>query len=80
MTAAAADRTSFGCAPNNKNTWFIESLNTAMAQEGSWKIIFEGTKSIVRSKEKAQGIPADKYSNPQSYVGSKMRGVWSNSI
>ncbi len=76
LTAAAKDRSSFGCQPNNDNTWFIESMNTALAQGGSWATVFGTTKNIVRAKEKSQGISSDAYSNPQSFVGANMRSTW----
>ncbi len=76
LTAAAKDRSSFGCRPNNANTWFIESMNAALAQGGSWGKVFATTKSIVRAKEKSQGIRAEAFSNPQSFIGANMRGVW----
>lgn len=76
LTAAAKDRTSFGCEPNAKNTWFIEALNTSMRSGGPWKTIFDRTKTIVRTQETKQGIPSDQHSNPQSYVGANMREFW----
>lgn len=73
MTAAAADRSSFGCNPDSDNTWFIKSLNRAMSMGGSWQHIFARTQALVAQDEAAIGVPA---SNPQSYVGSNMRGIW----
>jgi len=73
MTAAAADRSSFGCNPDSDNTWFIKSMNRAMAQGGSWQQIFARTRALVATDETAQGVPA---SNPQSYVGANMRDIW----
>lgn len=76
LTAAAADRSSFGCEPNNKNTWYIEAFNDALAQGGSLKDIATRAHALVRAREKAQGIPPERYSNPQISVGSKMKDIW----
>ena len=73
MTAAAADRSSFGCNPNNNNTFFIQAMNQALAQGGSWSTIFAQTEAIVRQMESDRGLPA---SNPQSYIGGQMQGLW----
>lgn len=80
ITAAAADRTSFGCAPKNDNTWFIESLNAAMSQGGTWEQVVARAHAIVRMKEKAQGVPAAEFSNPQYNVGRNMRRIWHSSL
>ena len=73
MTAAAADRSSFGCNPESDNTWFIKSLNRAMGMGGSWQQIFARTQTLVAQDEAAVGVPA---SNPQRFVGANMRGIW----
>lgn len=77
MTAASADRSSFGCNPDSDNTWFIKSLNRAMsevgAQGGSWEQVFARTRALVAADEAAAGFPA---SNPQRFVGSNMRDIW----
>ena len=78
LTAASADRSSFGCNPDSDNTWFIKSLNRAMgeigARGGSWEQVFERTRALVAADEAAAGFPA---SNPQRYVGANMRSIWS---
>lgn len=73
LTAAAADRTSFGCDPQSENTWFIKALNEALNQGGSWAQIFAGTRARVQAQEAAQGMPS---SDPQSFVGANMRQIW----
>lgn len=77
LTAAAADRSSFGCNPDSDNTWFIKSLNRAMvevtSQGGSWQQVFARTRALVAADEAAVGVLA---SNPQSYVGANMRDIW----
>jgi len=73
MTAAAADRSSFGCNPDSDNTWFIKSLNRAMAQGGSWQQVFARTRAFAAQDEITVGVPA---SNPQRFVGANMRDIW----
>jgi len=73
MTAAAADRSSFGCNPESDNTWFIRNLNRAMGMGGSWQQVFARTQALVAQDEANVGVPA---SNPQSFVGNNMRGIW----
>ncbi|MEL6959062.1 MAG: C13 family peptidase [Pseudomonadota bacterium] len=73
LTAASADRSSFGCSPESDNTWFIKALNRAMGEGGSWQQIFERTRALVAADEAAQGVPA---SNPQRFVGTNMREIW----
>ena len=77
LTAAAEDRTSFGCNPNSDNTWFIRSLNRAIKEGGSWSKIFERTKAFVAVDEETAGVVP---SNPQSWVGANMRGFWRNGV
>lgn len=77
MTAAAADRSSFGCNPDNDNTFFIRAMNQALGEGGSWEQIFARTQAIVTQMERDAGIPPSFASNPQSYVGSDMRAIWS---
>jgi len=77
LTAAAADRPSFGCNPDSDNTWFIKAINQAMvevgSQGGSWQQVFERTQALVIIDEAENGVTA---SNPQSFVGANMNDVW----
>lgn len=76
ITAAAADRTSFGCAPDAQNTWFIRALVAEMAAGGSWEDVFARTRALVQAFEAEQGIAPAQRSNPQVNVGRAMRGYW----
>ena len=75
LTAARADRPSFGCHPGAQNTWFVRALSGALAQGGDWKTVFERTRARVHSYESGRGIR--KQSEPQSSIGSAMGVVWS---
>jgi Peptidase C13 family len=64
LTAAARDRTSFGCQPNSSNTYFIEELLKAMADPSrSIDTAFEITKLNVERKEVMMKLTPP--SNPQ---------------
>ncbi len=64
LTAAAADRKSFGCAYQDKNTWFIaQLLGPHFKPENTWSQVFVATRDGVELQEKAQKISL--YSNPQ---------------
>lgn len=74
LTAARADRPSFGCQPDEKNTWFIKALSAELAAPGSWQSVFQRTRARVRAYEAAQGVT--QHSEPQSDVGANMAAVW----
>lgn len=76
ITAAAADRTSFGCEPDAENTWFMKALLAELRIGGSWQEVFERTKTRVLEFEAAQGVPVTELSNPQVSIGRNMRDFW----
>lgn len=80
ITAAAATRTSFGCSNDNTNTWFTKALKDALTKGTPLSAIFETASQNVLAFEKAQGIPSLRRSDPQAYVGRKMRDVWAASL
>jgi hypothetical protein len=64
LTAAAADRKSFGCAYQDKNTWFVaQLLGPHFRPENTWSEVFVATRDGVELQEKAQNISY--LSNPQ---------------
>lgn len=64
LTAAAADRKSFGCAYQDKKTWFIaQLLGPHFTPENTWSDVFVATRDGVELQEKAQNI--SDYSIPQ---------------
>lgn len=64
LTAAAADRNSFGCHYHDKNTWFIgQLLGPHFSPESSWDEVFTATRAGIENQEKLHRVsPA---SNPQ---------------
>ena len=69
LTAAAADRVSFGCQSNSRQTWFVEALLKSFDPELSLKQWFDRTVESVRTWEKNLGY---KESLPQMVVGADM--------
>ncbi|MCF6445559.1 C13 family peptidase [Nereida sp. MMG025] len=80
MTAAASNRTSFGCSNDNTNTWYTKALREAFVQDRALRDIYQTTRANVLAFETAQGIPVAKQSNPQANVGRNMRTVWASPL
>ncbi len=75
ITAAAADRTSFGCSDEREMTFFGEAFLKGSLQRGaSLRDTFEKAKAKLEVWEKADGLTPSK---PQAYVGKNMQDIWS---
>lgn len=73
ITAAASDRTSFGCSNNAKWTWFGQAyFRDALPKHGRFIPAFTAAKKDVERREKKQGYKA---SLPQIRVGDSIRSV-----
>ena len=71
ITAAAEDRTSFGCSDEREWTYFGDAyINTALRQERSFTVAFEVARKIIERREKTEGLTP---SSPQIYLGAAMR-------
>ncbi|HWM70271.1 MAG TPA: C13 family peptidase [Steroidobacteraceae bacterium] len=71
LTAAAADRTSFGCSDNRSLTYFGEAFyRDALPKSGTLQEAFSRATTDIASREQREGIRA---SNPQSYFGPAMQ-------
>jgi hypothetical protein len=69
LTAAAPDRTSFGCQPNREWTYFGDALfNHALRERRSLVASFESAAGLVSQWETAQRLSPP--SNPQKFVGA----------
>jgi hypothetical protein len=67
LTAAAADRTSFGCADDRDLTYFGEAFyRDALPKAKSLRAAFETALASIARREQAEGIEA---SNPQASYG-----------
>jgi hypothetical protein len=70
LTAAAADRTSFGCSDNRNLTYFGEAFyRDAFARSTSLREVFSRATNDIVSREQREGIKA---SNPQAFFGPAM--------
>jgi hypothetical protein len=74
ITAAAADRTSFGCAEDRPLTYFGEAfLNGPLRRGASLATSFEAAKKTVAQWEQEQKFTL---SLPQAYIGKNMQQFW----
>ena len=70
LTAAAADKTSFGCSNENDFTYFGDAyINTALRQDRSFVAAFDRAKDIIARREAAEKLTP---SEPQIYLGTAM--------
>jgi hypothetical protein len=68
ITAAAADRTSFGCSSDADLTYFGEAFyRDALPGARSIREAFDAAKSAIAARERAEG---ETPSNPQAYFGT----------
>jgi peptidase C13-like protein len=73
ITAAARDRTSFGCAPESKGTYFIDALfGTAFDGDRSLSSLFMLARRQVADRERSQRL---RPSLPQISTGGAMYGI-----
>ncbi len=71
ITAASADRTSFGCGTASDATYLAQALfGEAMKKTHSFEAAFEEARKTIEGWEQAKGITP---SQPQIYVGSQIR-------
>ena len=67
ITAAAADRTSFGCSNDRDLTYFGEAFfRDALPDARSLRDAFDKAKSAIAARERREGVDA---SRPQAYFG-----------
>ena len=72
MTAAAADRASFGCSHDSEMTFFTDALfNQALRADPSLLGAFERARTLVSERERAEGLSPP--SDPQVSVGAAIR-------
>lgn len=70
ITAAAADRSSFGCADDRDLTYFGEAFyRDALPDATSLRDAFDKAKVLIAEREKEEGVEA---SLPQAYFGEQM--------
>jgi hypothetical protein len=70
ITAASADRTSFGCSSTSESTYLTRALfGKALARTHSFQAAFAEARGTIEQWEREKGVPA---SEPQIYVGSQI--------
>ncbi len=73
MTAAQADRPSFGCGSTSTFTYFGKALiDEQLRKTNSFEDAFQRALPNIREREKAMGL---ENSNPQIYIGEQIRPV-----
>src|SRR3984893_6957721 len=72
LTAARADRPSFGCQADRTYTVFDECLLAAMPRARLWRGVFAASLACVRQRERRMGVLP---SEPQHFFGSKVRDL-----
>lgn len=72
ITAARADRPSFGCAVERTYAVFDECLLASLPREARWRSVVSATRSCVRGREGELGATP---SEPQARFGAKVRNL-----
>jgi hypothetical protein len=72
LTAARADRSSFGCAADRTYTDYDSCLLGSFVHATSWRVVFDETKACVARRERQLGETA---SLPQAAFGAAVRGL-----
>ena len=67
LTAARADRPSFGCQAHRTYNFFDECLLEALPRSSTWRAVFNGARTCVRNMEQALD---ERPSEPQAYFGA----------
>jgi peptidase C13-like protein len=71
LTAAAAEKTSFGCSNENDFTYFGDAyINTALRHTLSFVAAFDQARDIILARERAEKLVP---SQPQIYIGNAMK-------
>lgn len=68
LTAAAADRVSFGCGASDRFTYYDQCLLQQFDAASTWGQLAQATRACVQNLEKSMGIRTP--SQPQTFVGS----------
>ncbi|WP_422014875.1 C13 family peptidase [Reyranella sp.] len=73
LTAAAADRVSFGCGAGDRFTYYDQCLLQQFDGATTWGQLAQATRSCVQNLEKSMGIRTP--SLPQIFVGSSVANL-----
>jgi hypothetical protein len=72
LSAARADRPSFGCQPHRTYNFFDECLLGVLPQSVTWRRAFDGANRCVGRMERVLGV---RPSAPQAYFGEAIAGL-----
>ena len=72
MTAASAQRPSFGCSEAQEYTFWDGCVIDHFERSNTWENLYANVKQCIAQKEQQLGYPA---SQPQAYFGKNMRGL-----
>jgi hypothetical protein len=74
LTAAASDRTSFGCSDDRDLTYFGEAFfRDALPRAANLRAAFDTAKQAIAVRERKEGVSV---SEPQSYFGAVLDRYW----
>ncbi len=73
LTAAAADRASFGCGAEDEYTFYDRCLLRQLDNARTWRDLAVGTRDCVVAAERELGVT--KASQPQIFIGSDVAGL-----
>ena len=72
MTAASAQRPSFGCSEAQEYTFWDGCVIDHFERSSTWENLYTNVKQCIAQKEQQLGYPA---SQPRAYFGKNMRGL-----
>lgn len=73
LTAAAADRVSFGCGADDQFTYYDECLLQQLDSAATWRDLAQGTRACVEGLERRMGVGTP--SRPQTFIGASAAGL-----
>ena len=76
ITAAASDRTSFGCSDENDLTYFTQAFFEALSESTDLEAAFHLAKEKIEKREADEGLSPP--SSPQIFVGENIKSILKN--
>ena len=73
MTAAAIDRTSFGCGADDDYTYYDQCFLQQLDAESTWRELAQATRGCVQTLERRLGVRRE--SRPQLFVGAAVANL-----
>ncbi|MSP74894.1 MAG: hypothetical protein EXR12_02030 [Rhodospirillaceae bacterium] len=73
LTAAATDRTSFGCGAGDQYTYYDQCLLQQFDSAATWRDLAVATRACVENLERRMGVR--QFSLPQTFVGAQVEDL-----